>query len=87
MRGSNYEIIKYKDSAYLVIKKIPEYLLEDYDKEYIDLLKGFYGCDLILRKNGLIWFVEKIQDVEFTEVKEIKKLKQKKKNERSKKTF
>lgn len=59
---NNYEIINYKGFAWIVLRKIP-------DRTGVDIahLKKIWHADMCLRKNGLLYFVEIIEDAEIIE--------------------
>jgi hypothetical protein len=60
---AHYNFLKYQDKLYIV-KRI---LKEDH-KPKVEAWKELLGVDLVLRKEGLLYFVEEVQDLEiFTE--------------------
>lgn len=65
-----YPLIKNQDDLYIVKKTIKETtLVKPLD---VDYFKTYYGCDTIFKKDGLFYFVEKIQDAEIIPDEETK---------------
>lgn len=65
-----HPLIKVQDELYVVKKTIKETtLVIPPDVEYF---KQYYDCDTIFKKDGVFYFVEKIQDAEIIPDEEIK---------------
>lgn len=65
-----HPLIKFQDDLFVVKKTIKETsLVKPPD---VDYFKEYYQCDTILKKDGLFYFVEKIQDAEILPNEEIK---------------
>ena len=59
------EIIYTKDKAYQLVRVLRESSLKNPNME---ILKEYFLCDTLLRKQGLLYFCRLIQDVEFEEI-------------------
>ena len=59
------QIIYNKDKAYQLVRVLKEDQLKDPD---ISLLKEWFRCDTLLRKQGLLYFCRLIEDVEYEEI-------------------
>ena len=55
------EIIYTKDKAYQIIRVIRESRLKNPD---IEILKQYFNCDKLLRKQGRLYFCRLIEEVE-----------------------
>ena len=55
------EIIYTKDKAYQIIRVIRESRLKNPDME---ILKQYFNCDKLLRKQGMLYFCRLIEEVE-----------------------
>ena len=61
----NREILQYKNDLLIVKRKIREaHLKPDPD---IEFLKQWAGADIVLRKQGILYLCETIQDAEIIE--------------------
>ena len=55
------EFVRHNDNLYLIVELYPEHRIKsDKVQELRELLK----CDIVLRKDGLLLFCEKIQEAE-----------------------
>ena len=59
------KIIYNKDKAYVLVRVIPENQLKNPDTS---VLKQWFMCDTLLRKQGLLYFCRLIEDVEYEEI-------------------
>ena len=59
------EIIYTKDKAYQLVRVIPENQLKNPDME---ILKQWFHCDKVLRKQGLLYFCRLIEEIEYDEI-------------------
>ncbi len=59
------EIIDRQDIRYLVKWKTNEI---DMSFEKINLIKEYRDCDIVLRKDPLLYFCQTIQEIEFQEI-------------------
>jgi hypothetical protein len=65
-----HPLIKIQDELYVVKKTIKENtLVKDLD---IDYFKKYYICDTIFKKDGIFYFVEKVECAEIIPDEEIK---------------
>lgn len=57
------QVISYGEDLYVVKRTIK-------DKEGLDmeLLKTYFGADLILKKDGIIYFTQKIENLDYEQV-------------------
>ena len=60
------EIIYTKDKAYQLVRVLKENSLKNPDME---ILKEYFLCDTLLRKQGLLYFCRLIEEVEYKEIK------------------
>ena len=60
------EIIYTKDKAYQIIRVIRESRLKNPD---IEILKQYFNCDKLLRKQGRLYFCRLIEEIEYDEIK------------------
>ena len=58
-------IIHTKGKAYQLVRVLKENSLKDTDME---ILKEYFLCDKLLRKQGLLYFCRLIEDVEYEEI-------------------
>ena len=58
------EIIYTKDKAYQIIRVIRESRLKNPDME---ILKQYFNCDSLLRKQGKLYFCRLIEEIEYEE--------------------
>ena len=67
MRGK--EIINIQGNLFEVIRKFPlnRINIEKFENG-VSLLKKFYHVDTIFKAQGLFWFCNKIEDVEYEEI-------------------
>ena len=65
------EIIYAKDRAYQLVRVLKEDQLKNPDME---ILKKFFYCDTLLRKQGMLYFCRLIEDVEYEEISDNIKL-------------
>ena len=63
----NQEIINIQEKLFQVKRKFPEHRI-NLEKGDIADLKLFFHCDTIFKAQGLIWFVNKIKDIEYEEI-------------------
>ena len=56
------EIIYTKDKAYQIIRVIRESRLKNPDME---ILKQYFNCDSLLRKQGKLYFCRLIEEIEY----------------------
>ena len=59
------EIIYTKDKAYQIIRVIRESRLKNPDME---ILKQYFNCDKLLRKQGKLYFCRLIEEIEYEEI-------------------
>ena len=59
-------IIYTKDKAYQLVRVLKENSLKNPDME---ILKEYFLCDTLLRKQGLLYFCRLIEEVEYKEIK------------------
>ena len=65
------EIIYAKDRAYQLVRVLKEDQLKNPDME---ILKKFFYCDTLLRKQGMLYFCRLIEDIEYEEISDNIKL-------------
>ena len=58
------EIIYTKDKAYQLVRVLKEDQLKNPDME---ILKEYFNCDKVLRKQGLLYFCRLIEEIEYEE--------------------
>ena len=58
-------IIYTKDKAYQLLRTLKESSLKNPDME---ILKEYFLCDTLLRKQGLLYFCRLIKEIEYDEV-------------------
>ena len=58
-------IIYTKDKAYQLVRTLKESSLKNPDME---ILKEYFLCDTLLRKQGLLYFCRLIKEIEYDEV-------------------
>ena len=59
-------IIYTKDKAYQLVRVLKENSLKNPDME---ILKEYFLCDTLLRKQGLLYFCRLIKEIEYDEIK------------------
>ena len=59
-------IIHTKGKAYQLVRVLKENSLKDPDME---ILKEYFLCDKLLRKQGLLYFCRLIKEIEYDEIK------------------
>ena len=59
------EIIYTNDKAYQLIRVITESRLKNPDME---ILKEYFHCDTLLRKQGVLYFCRLIEEIEYEEI-------------------
>ena len=59
-------IIYTKDKAYQLVRVLKESSLKNPDME---ILKEYFRCDTLLRKQGLLYFCRLIEEVEYEKIK------------------
>ncbi len=59
------EIIYNKDNAYQLVRILKEDSLKNPDME---ILKEYFLCDTLLRKQGRLYFCRLIEDIEYDEI-------------------
>ena len=60
------EIFYTKDKAYQLVRVLKESQLKDPSME---ILKEYFLCDTLLRKQGLLYFCRLIEEIEYEEIK------------------
>ena len=60
------EIIYNKDNAYQLVRVLKEDSLKNPDME---ILKKYFLCDTLLRKQGKLYFCRLIEEIEYEEIK------------------
>ena len=60
------EIIYTNDKAYQLVRVLKEDQLKNPDME---ILKEYFLCDKLLRKQGLLYFCRLIKEIEYDEIK------------------
>ena len=58
-------IIYTKDKAYQLVRTLKEGSLKNPDME---ILKEYFLCDTLLRKQGLLYFCRLIEEIEYEEI-------------------
>ena len=58
------EIIYANDKVYQLVRVITESRLKNPDME---ILREYFNCDKVLRKQGLLYFCRLIEDIEYEE--------------------
>ena len=58
------QIIYNKDEAYQLVRVLKEDQLKNPDT---DILRRYFLCDKVLRKQGLLYFCRTIEDIEYEE--------------------
>ncbi len=61
------EFLDFRDKRWIVKLKTPAV---GFSAEKLEWFKWYKQADLILKKNGLLYFVEEIKDIEFEEITE-----------------
>ena len=61
------KIIYNKDKAYQLVRILKEYSLKNPD---IEILKKYFLCDTLLRKQGILYFCRIIKEIEYEEINE-----------------
>ena len=59
------EILYKKDKAYQLLRVLKESSLNNPDME---ILKEYFLCDTLLRKQGLLYFCRLIKEIEYDEI-------------------
>ena len=59
------EIIYNKDNAYQLVRVLKEDSLKNPDME---ILKEYFLCDTLLRKQGRLYFCRLIEEIEYAEI-------------------
>ena len=62
-----YDFIKFGDRLFLLYRKIKETHKLSKNTE---LLKTYFHCDTVLKKDGIFYFCNEVQDIEFEEILE-----------------
>jgi len=63
------EIISFQDKKWIVKLKAKD---EGFSAEKIEWFKSYRHADMVLKKDGFLFFVEEINDIPFEEIKEVK---------------
>ena len=66
----NQEIINIQGNLFQIKRKFPENRINLDIKDAVTILKQHFHCDTIFKSQGLIWFANKIEDIEYEEIKE-----------------
>ena len=66
LQATMKEIIYTKDKAYQLVRVIREDRLKNPDME---ILKEYFLCDTLLRKQGVLYFCRLIEEIEYDEIK------------------
>ena len=66
----NQEIIEIQGNLFQIKRKFPEHRINLNVEDAVVTLKQYFHCDTIFRSQGLIWFANKIEDIEYEEIKE-----------------
>ena len=61
------EIIDFQDKRFLVKHKCKD---EGMSPEALEWVKWYRGAELVLKRNGILFFVEEIPEVEFEDIPE-----------------
>lgn len=62
-------VVAWEDSLYIIKRTIKESTIpEDFVQEY----KEYIGADTVLKKNGIYYFVQKIDEAQVIEEEEVK---------------
>ena len=61
------EFLDFRDKRWIVKMKTPDV---GFSAEKLEWFKWYKQADAVLRKNGLLYFVEEIKDIEFEEITE-----------------
>ena len=61
------EIITANDNLYQLVRTIKEDRLKNPDTE---ILKEYFNCDTVLRKQGMLYFCRLIKEIEYEEINE-----------------
>ena len=59
-------IVRTKGKAYELVRTLRESSLKNPD---MDILKEYFLCDTLLRKQGLLYFCRLIKEIEYDEIK------------------
>lgn len=57
------QVIGFNDELFLVKRT-----LKESEKLDVDLLKRYFGVDIVFKKDGILYFVEKIETLEYEQV-------------------
>ena len=60
------DLLQFKDKRYVIKYKVQDV---NFTPDKIDWLKWYKEADQVLRKNGILYFVQEIIDIEFTDIK------------------
>ena len=66
----NQEIINIQGNLFQIKRKFPENRINLDIKDAVTILKQHFHYDTIFKSQGLIWFANKIEDIEYEEIKE-----------------
>jgi hypothetical protein len=61
------ELLDFQDKRWIVKMKTPDMGISS---EKLEWFKWYKQADMVLKKNGLLYFVEEIKDIEFEEISE-----------------
>jgi len=61
------EFLSFQDKRWVVKMKTPD---TGFSADKLDWFRWYKQADLVLKKDGLLYFVEEIQDIEFEEISE-----------------
>jgi hypothetical protein len=56
------EIVEFNDRKFVVKRVVPEAHISD---EMSDIIKTLQGCDVVLRKNGRMFYCEEIEEATY----------------------
>lgn len=57
------QVVGFNDELFLIKKA-----LKESEKLDVDFLKTYFGVDTVLKKDGILYFAEKIQNLEYEQV-------------------
>ena len=65
-----YEIIEIQGKLFQIKRKFPEHRINLNIENAVTILKQHFHCDTIFKSQGLIWFANKIEDIEYEEIRD-----------------
>ena len=63
-----YEIVEIQGRLFQIKRKFPEHRINLNIKDSTKILKQYFHCDTIFKSQGLIWFCNKVEDVNYEEI-------------------